>query len=229
MLGEQKILVYASPLDSIQIAYLVAASESAASGWYIFREAEQTFVPYTPIPVAPSTFVILNPPVGENAPFGFIPTTMTVGEMTVEAYQSEGSAESDIYLVYAMAQDGNCNYYFYDSKNVSFSSYFAHSVEPEENSELVNAQVSGRLEEIRAIADRMEILSLILALVIVFMGIGMVLLLAFYRRAPKGKRKKKTESVDPMGELLLVENEFNRDAKENISIDKIYETEQKKD
>lgn len=183
--GESKILCYAAPQNAIYIAYLISEADQ---GWYVYYEADKLFVPYIALTSTTSPYVILDPPQGTLPPAGYIPSDLTVGEVTFSAYKTSDSEEKSVYVIYAMTKDGNCGFYFYDTKNSSFVSYFAPSVPAgaETDSESV-LELESKLEEEKKSADRAEIYFLAAALVAVILLICLILALVFRRRPKKEK------------------------------------------
>ncbi len=189
--GEKKILAYAAPQNAVYIAYLISEADSA---WFIYNAEEQSFSPYIALTGSASPYVILDPPQGVLPPTGYVPAEITVGEMTVPAYKTDDSALKNVYLVYAMAKDGNCGFYYYDATATSFVSYFEVSLPAD--AEEVGAsldEVKSMLEEEKKTSDRMEIFFLIAALSAVLLFIGLILALVFVRRPKKEKALQPNE------------------------------------
>lgn len=183
--GDKKILAYAAPQNAVYIAYLISEADSA---WYIYNAEEQSFSPYIALTGSSAPYVILDPPQGVLPPAGYIPTELTVGELTVPAYKTDDSALKNVYIVYAMAKDGSCGFFYYDATATSFVSYFEVSLptDAEEEGESLD-EVKSMLEEEKKASDRMEIFFLASALVAVIFFIGLILALIFVRRPKKEK------------------------------------------
>lgn len=186
--ADRKILSFASPQDSIRVVYLTREETGA---WFVYDEATSTFSPMVTLPGIGANFVILTPPAGTLVPQGFIPKDLTVGEMTLGAYQSEDSLVKNVYLVYAMAQNGTCGFYYYDATLSSFTSFFETSAPVVESGDGVK-EMASRAQDAEKRAARMEILALALSLVSVLLLIGMILALAL-----KGKKKSKAPTDSP--------------------------------
>ncbi len=209
--GEKKILVYAAPQNALYIAYLTSESESA---WYVYHGEEQIFTPYISLQTTAAPFVILDAPQGTPAPSGYIPADLTVGDVVMPAYKTEDSEQKGVYIVYAMAKDGTCGFYYYDSKAASFVSYFEVSLPAGSDAEESVEELKSRLEEKDATADKMEISFLIAALAAVVLFIFLILALFFVRR-PK-KEAEEPLSVNKNSEAFLAEFAMNEDSEEAV-------------
>lgn len=203
--GEKKILTYAAPQNAVYIAYLISEEDQA---WYVYDAEEQSFSPYIALTSSTAPYVILDLPQGVLAPSGYIPTELTVGEIAVPAYKTDDSETKSVYVVYAMAKDGSCGFYYYDAKEVSFVSYFAASVPAaaEDESESL-AELKSLLADEKKNSDRMEIFFLSAAIVAVLLFIGLILTLVFHRRPKKEKTEAPTvaqEKEDDYSNLLVM-------------------------
>ncbi len=193
--GDKKILVYASPLESIVITYLYTESDGA---WFVFDKEAQTFTEFVSLSGAASTVVILEPGKDVKIPAGFIPKTITVGEETYSAYHAENSEEKKVYLVYGMAQDGNVGFFYYDATYGTFSSYFepAYDSEKAEKNEKELAVLSSLLEDSEEKADKMEIVALAVGTLAALLLIGLIISIA-----TRGKKREKD-----FEETIIAEN-----------------------
>jgi len=207
--GDQKVLAFVSPKDSITVCYLKGETRS---DWFVYEEEKNTFFPMETAPGEKGSLVILPIPENTTIPFGYSPCTVNVKKLVVQAYYTELSAEKNVYLIYGMIPDGTLGFFFYDLQNQSMISYFEGTVIQSdpiiEKDPTVDAELKSRLEAAERSAYKMEILALILGLVVVFLGIVAVLLLIF-RRKPK---KQKKVPIDELAPLL-------QDGEEKVPVD----------
>jgi len=218
--GEKKILAYAAPQNALYIAYLVSEADSA---WYVYNTEEQIFSPYIALTGTASPYVILDVPQGVLLPAGYIPAELTVGALTVPAYKTDDSVLKNVYLVYAMAKDGNCGFFYYDATASSFVSYFEVSLPADAEEEGASLdEVKSMLEEEKKTSDRMEILFLASALAAVVFFIGLILALIFVRKPKKEKQPDNENTYDSAPSDLLLDE--NKEMNEKTEI-----TEEKKD
>lgn len=201
---DQKILVYLSPGSpggAVMVVYLVSEEHSA---WFVLDPETQTFSNFVSVRAEANPFVIVTPPESIVVPGGFIPEEeLLVGEVKVSAWKSSRMPEN-LYLVYAMNKEGNIGFYFYDSKNVAFVSFFESDYAISSGAEQSPEVLMLQLEEERAARLRMEIIALILAILAVLMMIGSVLVFIYRRR---GKTVPMQDDV-PLDEELVLEKEI---------------------
>ncbi len=190
LLGDKKILSYASPAETIRIVYLMGEN---SGDWYVFEETAQSFSPLVTLSGNASSFVILNVPEDKTVPAGYLPESLLVAEKSVSAYQSADSKLKKIYLVYAMAKDGSTGFYYYDSTLSSFLSYFEESVPTVEEEEVPTPSTS---EEDKARINRLEITVLALGLVSVLLGIGWILTVVWKRKKQGEQEVDQQEDKD---------------------------------
>ena len=190
--GEKKILVFASPQNVLQIAWLSNETEGA---WYIYDAESQSFSEYRSVSSAESTVVLLPVPETVTVPEGFLPYELAVGEQTWSVYKAANSEEEGIWLVYGMKSDGVCGLFYYDSVLATFSSYFepAEDTAALEEAAKETANLKSLLKESEDKADRMEILFLSASAVATLLLILLIVLLTV------GKKKKKKEKAEPAG------------------------------
>lgn len=79
---------------------------------YLYRPADNGFVPYQVITAIQKTYTVLPLPASETVPEGYFETTRTIGAEEVTVYV--GDEESESCLVYAMNWNGDCAWYRYD-------------------------------------------------------------------------------------------------------------------
>jgi len=192
--GGRTMLSFVSAQNSITIVHLEG---SHLSGWYVYDDMSGKFHPMIVLNGAASGYVILNPPIGTDVPENFSPENLLVGNQEISAYQSDDTALKNIYLVYAMAKDGTCGFYFYDANLSSFLSYFQGGttvgvITPSENNDFYEQQ----LQAAKSQYDRLEIISLILAISAVLSLIVAILVFVFRRRRIKKRYQRLLKEME---------------------------------
>lgn len=200
LLGEKKILAYLSPKGSLAICHLTSETESA---WFLFDQTEQSFSPFVTLQSLAKNFVILTPPATASVPAGFIPCEITVGEMKYSAYKSSAVDLEHVFLVYAMNQEGDLGFYYYDEQNGTFLSHFTTSAMTGAE-ETMGDDAEQKLSELERENNRLEIILLALALGAVLLLTGLILALAL----PKRNKKKIPEvREEAMSTLVMGDSE----------------------
>ncbi len=191
MLGEKKFLTFLSPGETIQIAYL---STEEQGNWYIFDEETQTFSPFVSVTGRAEPLVILNPPQEAIIPYGYLPTDLSFEEHTISAYGSTDSKKQNVYLVYGMAPDGSCGFYWFFGETGSVVPYFEETVKnpDSENAEKQVITLQKSLDSVKKEVDFWEILALSLGLLSSLLFIGLILSLILR------KKKKAVDSETPV-------------------------------
>ncbi|HCX64384.1 MAG TPA: hypothetical protein DHN33_04145 [Eubacteriaceae bacterium] len=96
--------------------------------YQLYNEERESFYPYVTIDVARS-YVLLQPEESVEVPQGYEESEITIdGERTVCWVQSDGE-NSDFVLVYAINEDGEKGFYFYDTREGSMQRYVDRSIE----------------------------------------------------------------------------------------------------
>ncbi|MBE6713326.1 MAG: cadherin-like beta sandwich domain-containing protein [Ruminococcaceae bacterium] len=205
----KKILVFASPKETLQIAYLSNENEGA---WYIYDPVEQTFSEFRQITGAANSVVLLTPEKDVRIPAGFLPHEITVGETVWQVYKANNSEAAKIWLVYGMNDQGECGFYYYDEKLATFSSFFKPSEDTSVQEKALKdvAAFKSLYEESQKKSDRMEILFLIAAVIAALLLTGLILVLVL--------KKKKTSTEDH------TEDEENSEEAESVETEATEET-----
>ncbi len=206
-LGEKEILVYNAPQNTISIAYLTAEESGA---WYVFNEEEQSFTPFVIVPSASQTLVILDPAKDAVIPKGYIPEEIMVGEQKINGYACEDSEVSGVYLVYAMAGDGESGFYYFDSKLGTFAAYTASSASALSEDSTDFAEMKALLSKTQKRADLLEIIVLAVSLGAAILFVVLVILIVKYSKTPSDpskKEKKEEKSKKNIEEEFLLMSE----------------------
>ncbi|MDO4317780.1 MAG: cadherin-like beta sandwich domain-containing protein [Lachnospiraceae bacterium] len=89
---------------------------------YLYRPADNGFVPYQVITAIQKTYTVLPLPASETVPEGYIETVRTIGAEEVTVYVN--SEDSESCLVYAMNWNGDCAWYRYDGEEATMQRVF---------------------------------------------------------------------------------------------------------
>ncbi len=216
--GEKKILVFASPQDTLKIAYLYNETSGA---WYIYDSVEQSFSEYRAVVGAANTVVLLPPPETVTIPEGFLPYELAVGEKTWSVYKAEHSDAEGIWLVYGMNAEGTCDFFYYDDALATFLSYFepAEDLTEQEEAEKEIVNLKSLLKESENKADQMEILFLASAAIASLLLILLVISLATRKKkAKKEKKEKKVDKKEMLSDLKEISASVETDQTDKTSL-----------
>lgn len=123
MYQEQTIMVYTSPNQLIQIAYLLDAEENGR--WFIYDKNTSVFTPFVEFRANVNSYIILTPNETVVIPVGYEPSEVDIQGQKVVGYRKAGMEA--FVLVYAMNLQGEAGFYLYDEKEGTYQRY----VEPE--------------------------------------------------------------------------------------------------
>ena len=187
---EKKILTFASPKNTILIAYLIEGENGA---WYLYDPGAESFSEMITLQGTEAPYVVLTPPETVEIPDGFaLSEPVKVGERELSLYRSDITDQAGVYLVYAMAKDGTCGLYYFDLANSSFVAYFAAATsDPALDGEGGGAALVG--SDVKESTDRMEILALALGLVAVLLFIAWLLTFVFLLKKKKSEAEMEKE------------------------------------
>lgn len=115
------VLSYESPNKKITVACL--KDEDGENHWFIMDAEKDVFTPYQEYSSQYNRYIITAVPDGVAIPDGFKETTLKIGDNSVVAYQSDGIADKDLYLVYAINVEGEEGFYEYDAREQAFLRY----------------------------------------------------------------------------------------------------------
>lgn len=90
---------------------------------YLYRPADNGFVPYQVITAIQKTYTVLPLPASETVPEGYFETVRTIGAEEVTVYIN--SEDSESCLVYAMNWNGGCTWYRYDGEEATMQRVFS--------------------------------------------------------------------------------------------------------
>ncbi len=199
--GEKKILAYLAPKESICIVHL---TKEEASDWYLFHREDQSFSKMETLAAEGSSFVLLTPPADAKIPFGFIPKTLSVSDRQIEVYGSDDSLTKNVYLVYAMAKDGTCAFYYYDANLKSITTYFEISkstaTEGEETED--PTVLGGQLEKMNALVRKAEIAALATGILAVVLFIALIVCITLLIRRKKSNCEDEEKPIEQTETLL---------------------------
>lgn len=186
--GENEILVFSAPQNTLQIAYLIAEEESA---WYIYDPEEQSFSEFRLVSGSANAIVLLSPSENVKIPDGFLPYGLEVGEETWSVYKTDNSEQDGIWLVYGMNAEGDCGFYYYDETLATFASYFEPVVDKTAEEEAIKDATAYKslYEDSENKADRMEIFFLAAAAGAILFLIAWVVTMIVAKKK-NGKLKK---------------------------------------
>lgn len=130
---EFKVLAFESPNKKIKVVCLL--DEKNTNYWYVINEEKGEFIPFLTYSSKFNRYFITDLPEGIIIPEGYQLSEINISGNTVKAYQF--SADSNIYLVYAINVDGDEGLYLYDNIESSFIRYIKPFVQVEEEKEEV--------------------------------------------------------------------------------------------
>ncbi len=104
------------------LLYLVS-SVTDDKGFFIYNEAEDTFVPFRQIQVDKQAYVLHSMPADMTAPQGTVTGTLELDGITAEAYLYTDSELADYALLYVTAPNGNAGLYTYDKAESTLQRY----------------------------------------------------------------------------------------------------------
>ena len=121
------VLAFESPNKKVLAVCL--EDENGEKFWFIMDAENDSFTPYQEYSSDFNRYMILPLPKDVKVPEGFEPTTLKIGDKKIDAYQSAGMQDKDIYLIYAVNLEGDEGFYIYDTKERAFLRYVPMIVE----------------------------------------------------------------------------------------------------
>lgn len=126
-----QVLACKAPNDLLYIVPLIPedADEDEEYEWYMYLEDKNCFVKYQEFSSKYNRYVIMDVPEGVEVPEGYVDASITINGIKVNAYKpdvnffKDYSANSKLYLVYAMNINGDVGFYNYDLGEDTFMRY----------------------------------------------------------------------------------------------------------
>ncbi len=189
----KEILAFVSEGEGVCLVYLISGENAS---WYVYNRENESFLTFVQLGQPQDNYVILPAPV-EELPQGFTGASLSLEEEELTVYQTEKLKKMNIYLVYAMRQDGKIGFYYFNAETYSFLPYFAAA--NREDLEVMEGMTTLDLvrekEFAEANATHWEIIAIALLIGIVLLVVALILVCVF-----KGKRISKSADAAPAEE-----------------------------
>lgn len=117
------VTTYVSPNQQLHIVYLL--SPQGEGMWFIYDQAQKTFLPYIEYQTVPNRYVLIYSEDSISIPSGYAPVEVELQGQKVTAYTN--GKQEDFLLLYAMNINGETGFYLYDKVEGTFQRY----LEPE--------------------------------------------------------------------------------------------------
>lgn len=106
-----QVMAVSNSTNAVVMLYLADAEQNGA--FFVYNEAEISYIPYRTITVGANTYISLSKPRGLAIPAGFTSDDLSIGEQSYPAWISKDN--SDYYMLYLCNINGEPTLYIYDT------------------------------------------------------------------------------------------------------------------
>ena len=122
---------------TVNMVLVCLNNESSGNMLFVFDQESNTYSGVLELTFQDKAYIVANDYSSEEIPENYIKKSISIQDLSVNAWQLENSNLSDFYLLYLINQDGEFGLYQYDSVELSMQRYISL---PFDDSELVSQE-----------------------------------------------------------------------------------------
>ncbi len=184
-----QVMAVANSTNAIIMLHL---EDSEGNGeFYIYDQAEITYIPYRTLTVGGITYIPLSKPRGLSVPSGFSSAELTVGEQTYSAWIHEADAE--FYMLYLCNINGTPALYMYDTAEGTIMRYL-NLKEPSTGEDDTSVSSPKPITQINNL--HIYIVIAVLIAIIVVLNVVLIVFIVKYSRVLKNRAPSKQNELE---------------------------------
>lgn len=203
------------------ILFYLTDEDGNGGAFYVYNESTEECIPYVTINSNTASYIILEPDADVTIPSGLEETMLTFDGQSFPAWRIQNSEDESLYIVYAMNENGEKNFYRFDMTERSFLRFVADGTADQallEGYQYDASVAQAKYNELNTqySQDMIIRLILIIALLILVLVLIFVIVVLVVKRKYSDEDEDGGESGDDFEEI---EDELDYDFDEEIEDD----------